>query len=114
MFLNKVGSDACLVLDCEVTMVSTDAVFTVKQKFNFADIVEASKTRAIKLRCTTSNATIAAAMGDVHIADVVAFDSTNKYVFARGTITAGSSENIVLTFEKDADTGVWSGTFDLS
>lgn len=46
MFLNKVGSDACLVLDATYD----NGTFTIAQTFTMNDLVEASKTRIIVVR----------------------------------------------------------------
>ena len=112
MIKRKVGSDACLVLDAVVTLASTTATFTLEQKFNFEDLVKASKTRVIVVRCTTSNATLITAFGDVNIAPVVAFDSTNKYIYITGNALAGTKGT--LYFSENATTHVWSGTFTIS
>lgn len=112
MFKKKVGSDACLVLDAVVTLASTTGTFTLDQKFAYEDVVKASETRAIVVRCTTSNATLIAAFGDVYMAPVVAFDSTNKRIYFNGTMLNGT--NITVYVSENATTHVWSGTVTIS
>ena len=114
MFKKKVGSDACLVLDCEVTLASTTATFTIQQKFDYKDVVEASKTRYVSIRNYTSNATLATSFGNSStIMPVVSFDDTNKYIKAMGYIP-GTASMITLSFAQNASTKVWSATASLS
>lgn len=112
MFKKKVGSDACLVLDAVATLASTTVTYTVTQKFDFEDVLKASETRAVKCRVTTADATLKAAFGDVNIASVAAFDSTNKRIYIAADSLAGALG--VAYISKNADTGVWSGTITLS
>ena len=112
MFKKKVGSDACLVLDAVATLASTTMTYTVTQKFDYEDVLKASETRAVKVRVTTSNATIKAAFGDVNIASVAAFDSTNKRIYLASETLAGSLG--IAYISKNANTGVWSGTKTIS
>lgn len=112
MFKKKVGSDACLVLDAVGTLASTTATFTLDQKFAYEDLVNASKTRAIVVRCTTSDATLKAAFGDVNIAPVVAFDSTNKRIYITGNALAGTKGTLYIS--ENASTHVWSGSYSIS
>lgn len=108
MFKKKVGSDACLVLDAVATLVVNTMTYTITQKFDYEDVLKASETRAVKIRVTTSDATLKAAFGDVGIAAVVAFDSTNKRIYIAAESLAGVLG--VAYISKNADTGVWSGT----
>lgn len=112
MFKKKVGSDACLVLDAVVTLASTTATFTLSQKFDYEDVLEASKTRAVVVRCTTSNATLSAAFGDCNIAPVVAFDSTNKRIYITGNALLGTKGTLFMS--QDSTTKVWSGTYSIA
>ena len=114
MFKKKVGSDACLVLDCEITLASTTATFTIQQKFDYADILEASKTRSVTLRAYTSNATLAALFGNSGGMPVVAFDNTNSRFKAVGYIPGDSDSIILFTFSQNATTKVWSATISLA
>lgn len=113
MFKKKVGSDACLVLDCEVTLSSTTATFTIQQKFDYKDLVDASKTRYVAIRNYTSNATLAAAFGNSGTMPIVSFDDTNRYFKTMGYIPANAT-SITLSFSQNASTKVWSATTSLS
>lgn len=112
MFEKKVGSDACLVLDVVATLATTTVTYTVTQKFNYEDVVEASKTKKVIFRVTTEDATLKATFGDVNIDDVVALDSTNKRIYITGTALVGTKGTAYLA--KNADTGVWSGTISIA
>ena len=112
MFKKKVGSDACLVLDAVATLASTTVTYTVTQKFDFEDVLKASETRAVLFRVTTSNATLKAVFGDVNIASVVSFDATNKRIYIASHALNGTPGVAYIT--KNADTGVWTGTFTLN
>lgn len=112
MFKKKVGSDACLVLDAVTTLATTTVTYTVTQKFNYKDVVEASKTRKVVVRITTEDATLKAAFGAVNIADVVALDSANERIYITGTALEGTKGTVYVT--KNADTGVWSGTYSIA
>lgn len=112
MFSEKVGSDPCLVLDAVATLASTTVTYTVTQKFNFEDIVEATKTKKVVFRVTTTEATLIAAFGNVNIADVVALDDENEYVYITGTSLLGDKGTTYIA--KDADTGVWSGSITIA
>lgn len=112
MFLEKVGSDPCLVLDVEATLSGTTVTYTVAQKFNFADIVEATKTKKVVFRVTTTDATLIGGFGNVNIADVVALDTITERVYITGTALTGTKGTAYLS--QDADTGVWAGTYSIT
>ena len=111
MFKKKVGSDACLVLDAVATLASTTVTYTVTQKFDYEDVLKASETRAVKFRVTTADATLKEVFGDVSIAPVAAFDSTNKRIYLSAVSLLGRLG--ISYISKNADTGVWSGTITI-
>ena len=112
MFKKKVGSDACLVLDAAITLSSSTATVTLDQKFNFADLVKATKTREVIINATSSNATIKSNYGDNIVIPVVATDSANSRIYATVTKLAGTKTTFYLT--ENATTKVWSGTYSTS
>lgn len=112
MFKKKVGSDACLVLDAVITLASTTATVTLDQKFNFADLVKATKTREVVINATSANATIGSTYGDNIIIPVVATNSSNSRIYATVTKLAGTKTTFYLT--ENSTTKVWSGTYSTS
>lgn len=109
MFKKKVGSDACLVLDAEATLASTTVTVTIDQTFDYKDIVEASKTRQIIVRCYTTNATIITAFGNVlNLFCSFLVDASSTFECS----VPGTNGSVAFT--KNASTGVWSGTFSVS
>lgn len=108
MFIDKVGSDACLVLNATATLSGSTITYTVEQKFDFEELVAAFSTRSVLLKVNNVGATLKAAFGDMSIAHVIAVTASNKHVYIAGCSFTGTVGVSYIT--KNADTGVWSGT----
>lgn len=93
MFLNKVGSDACLVLDATFD----NGTFTIAQTFTMADLIEAAKTRIIVVRAEMGGGAVLNAIC-TGIAPATGFECMGAY--SGDVLSVGFSET----------DGVWSGT----
>lgn len=93
MFLNKVGSDACLVLDATFD----SGTFTIEQTFTLDDLIEAAKTRIIIVR---------AEMGGGAVLNAICTAITP----GTGFECLGASSGTVISVGFSETDGVWSGT----
>lgn len=94
MFLNKVGSDACLVLDATYD----SGTFTIAQTFTIDDLAEAAKTRLIIVRADMGSGTAINAICTAIVTGTGDFECLGA--LSGSVISVGFSET----------DGVWSGT----
>ena len=93
MFLNKVGSDACLVLDATFD----SGTFTIAQTFTLNDLIKASKTKCICVRGDTGSGFI------IGICSFIDYDNGGFSVF-------GCVSNSLIEIAFTESGGVWTGT----
>ena len=103
MFKNKVGSDACLMLSATGVYDEGQPLVTIDQKFEISDLIEASKTKNISVRITSTDEDFIFDYGIVVIAFV---DLIKPTIFE----TTFSTEH--LTFFKN-EAGYWEAMANL-
>lgn len=113
MILNKVGSDAVLVLSGKNTLADTTMTTTLDQTFDYADIKKAAETRLVSVFLRTDDATLKTYFGDNAVAIVTNFADTSEFIVLSAVGLNGIGLG-TLGLTKDADTGIWSGTLSLS
>lgn len=108
MFLNKVGSDACLVLEGTVTDLETGRV-EINQTFSYEDLKKALETKIISVTITLAVVSIHGIVVITSDADPEEIPPTDPYFM----VAVPSAEGFALVQFTSTDNSHWVGTIEI-